>query len=298
MPFTLNSNGKSALNAMRFAPNRLILFGFVAFACVGLIAISLAGLLRPVQSVISIPLNLLQQGASGVSHKISGIMSDLADLQSLKERNAELERALVSFQAEIVDLREIKADYQQLVKLLNYRDSTSGRQYLPARVIGRDTSGLLRTITIDHGTRDGLAVGMPVVSDLGLVGRIYQVSANAAQILLVTDPNSFVNSAMLQSSRTIGLVQGTASGGLQMLNIKLTDTVNNVDSVVTSGIGGKFPRGILIGQLSSVTIDDSRLFQRAQIHSLVPFDRLEIVLVITNFEPIQDFATPGASTGQ
>lgn len=280
---------------LRSAPSRLIVFGVFSFVLLGIFLASLIGLLAPLESVASVPLSLLQSAMSGAARGVSELLGTLADLQDLRRRNTELERALINFQAELVELRELRADYQRLAALQNYRGANTDKQFLSATVIGRDTTGLLRNIVIDRGSRDGVRVGMPVVTDLGLVGRVYRVGATSAQVQLITDTNSFVN-ARLQLTRAEGAVQGTAAGGLRMLYIPLADDVRDGDSVVTSGIGGKFPRGIIIGQVTSSRLDESKLFKEAQVRSLIDFNRLEIVSVITNFEPIDlsAFGTPSA----
>ncbi len=285
---------------MRSGSNRLIVFGVALFICIGLIALSASGLLGPVQNLVTIPVSLAQRAISGITRQISNTVNTLANFQSLQAQNEQLEHALVSFQAEIVELREVKADYDRVVALLNYKNKSdnAGRQYVAATVIGRDTTGLLRNITVDRGTRDGLAIGMPVVTELGLVGRITTVTSLSAQVTLVIDPSSYVNSR-LQKSRAEGRivggsVSGTASGDLRMTFIPLKETISDDEVVVTSGIGGNFPRGLTIGQVTSSRLDDSKLFQEAEVRSLIDFNRLEIVLVITNFEPLDTsaFATP------
>jgi rod shape-determining protein MreC len=283
---------------MHTGPSRLIVFGVAVFICVALIAVSVTGLLGPIESLLSIPLTLFQGTTSDVTHGVNKLVNEAADVQSLQQRNADLERALINFQSEIVELREIKADYTRLAALFDYRMANADRQYLAATVIGRDTTGLLRSIIIDHGSRDGITVGMPVVTELGLVGRVYRVTASNAQVQLVTDTNSYVT-ARLQTSRAEGSIVGTAGGDLRMMFIPLGDQVTDGDSVVTSGLGGKFPRGIVIGQVTNSRLDDTKLFQEAQVRSLVDFGRLEIVLVVTNFQPLDlsAFATPTAVPG-
>ena len=283
---------------MRSGPSRLIVFGVAVFICAALIAVSVTGLLGPIESLLSIPLTLFQGTTSNVTHGVNKLVNDASDVQSLQQRNADLERALINFQSEIVELREIKADYTRIAALFGYRMANADRQYLAATVIGRDTTGLLRSIIIDHGSRDGITVGMPIVTELGLVGRVYRVTASNAQVQLVTDTNSYVSSR-LQTSRAEGSIVGTAGGDLRMMFIPLGDEVKDGDSVVTSGIGGKFPRGIVIGQVTNSRLDDTKLFQEAQVRSLVDFGRLEIVLVITNFQPLDlsAFATPTAVPG-
>ncbi len=278
---------------MRGAPGRLAVFGVAAFICIGLLALSLAGLLRPIESVAALPLGIFQNVVGGLSSRLSELFSTFGDLQNLRQRNADLERALINFQAELVELREIRADYERLSALLRYLDNNVIEAGIAARVVGRDTSGLQRTIIIDRGSRDGLRAGMPVVTELGLVGRITRVGATNAQVELITDPNSYVN-ARLQLTRAEGSVKGTVSGGLQMIFIPLNADVQTGDSVITSGLGGNFPRGILIGQVTGSQLDASSLFKQANVRSLIDFNRLEVVLVVTNFERVDlsTFATP------
>ncbi|HVO43542.1 MAG TPA: rod shape-determining protein MreC [Aggregatilineales bacterium] len=285
---------------MRSASNRLIAFGVAVFLCVILMSASLSGVLGPVEGLASIPIGLVQGVSRGVTNQVTSFANNLSQIQSLQQRNAELERAAVNFQAEIVELREVKADYDRLAKLLNYKDANADKTFLPATVIGRDTTGLLRSLTLDRGTRDGVKIGMPVVTDLGLVGRIYRVSATNAQVQLITDNNSYVNTR-LQTTRgegeVTGSVTGTAGGDLLMTFIPLTSKIQEHDSVVTSGLGGNFPRGLLVGQVESWRADDSRLFQEARVRSLVEFNGLEIVLIITSFQPVDLSAFGNPTSG-
>jgi rod shape-determining protein MreC len=273
--------------------SRLVIFGTASLICLVLIAISVIGLLSPFEDVLSVPLSLMQQAVGSGVRGASGFVNDLAELQSMRQRVEELERVLIYQQEELVELREMRAEYERLAALQNYASANRDWDFTTADVIGRDTSGLLRTININRGTRDGIAVGMPVVTDLGLVGRVYRVTATGAQVQLITDVNSFV-SARAQTTRTEGSVAGTDAGGLEMVFIPRDAVLNAGDSVVTSGLAGNFPRGIIIGQILSFGVDDSRLHQRAELRSLIDFDNLEMVQVITNFEPVDvsDFATP------
>lgn len=285
---------------------RLIIFGVSVFFCIGLIALSATGLLSPIGGLLNVPVAGAQRVVSGLTRRANSFVNDLANFQTLQQRNADLEKAFVALQAELVELRELKADYEQMSVQLGYvnRIGNAQRQYKRADVIGRDTTGLIRTLTINLGTRDGLAAGMPVVTELGLVGRISAVTAISAQIRLLTDAGSFVNTRLQETreeGRVVpGSIRGTASGDLRMtfipLPIRENDRIADGEVVITSGIGGNFPRGIIIGQVTSSRLDDSRLFQEAEVRSLVNFDKLESVLVITNFEPV-DVSTVGGSSG-
>ena len=130
-----------------------------------------------------------------------------------------------------------------------------------------------------------LLVGMPVTTDLGLVGRIIDVSANAANVQLITDENSSVSSR-LQTTRADGSILGQASGVLRLTFVNLDEDILQGDLVITSGLGGNFPPDIVAGQVTSVRQFEFELFQEAQVRSLIDFDTLELVLVITSFQPI------------
>lgn len=266
--------------------SRLMLLGAAMLMALCILSVGGLGIVSALRGQIAAPFAFLQSAVNGIAARVSSMFDTVADLQDLRERNADLERALINAQKELVDLREIRADYQRLVPLVNYKNANPDLTLLAASVIGTEPTGLLRTITIDRGSRDGIEVGMPVVTELGLVGRIYQVGAVSSTVQLITDTNSFIN-ARLQISRGIGLVEGTPANELRMTYIQKTDIVNVGDSVITSGIGGQFPRGIVIGQVISQQISDSQLFQEAQVRSLIPdLSKLEVVLIVTNFTPI------------
>lgn len=265
--------------------NRILFLIFCLFLCGGLILVSAAGSLSVAEDTASTPLNFISGVFNNVAQRANTFAGDLAEIQTLRQRNAELEEALAQFQAELVDLREIASDYQRIADLLEYTTASPDQEFVPADVINFDQNARLRTIVINRGARDGIAVGMPVIVRQGLVGRILNVSANASRVLLITDESSFV-SARLQTTREEGSVQGNLAGNLRMIDIRLDASVQVGDIVVTSGLGGNFPPNLTIGQVESNRQLEFELNQEAEVRSLVDFSTLEIVLVITSFQPI------------
>ncbi|MBN1286958.1 MAG: rod shape-determining protein MreC [Anaerolineae bacterium] len=270
---------------MRGLRSRPGLFVVLFFASLVLVLLSVTGALAPFESVLSIPLNVVQGVVNDIVTGITTTVEDFADIRDLQERNRDLERSLAKLQAELIELREIKHDYERIAGLLEYTTTVTDREYVAANVIGLDTSGFMSVMYINRGARDGIEVGMPVVTDLGLVGRVTQVRAAASQVLLINDPNSCV-SVRLQATRTDGSVCGQLSGTLRMELIPLDEELNPGDLVVTSGLGGKLPPGLVIGQVTSVRRFEFELFQEAEVRSLNDFNRLEFVTVITSFEPV------------
>jgi rod shape-determining protein MreC len=246
---------------------------------------SAAGLLGPLENIAVVPLNALAGFFGNVTSTLTRTTEELAEIQTLRDRNAELEEALTVLQSEVVELREIASDYQRLSNLLEYQSTALNQEVVAAEVIAYDESSFIRSMVINRGSRDGIAEGMPVVTNQGLVGRITDVIANASRVMLVTDPNSAI-SARLQTSRAQGSVVGQLTGNLRMIMIPLEAEVQEGDLVITSGLGGNFPADLVIGQVTSTRQFEFELNQTAEVRSLIDFDSLEIVLVVTNFQPV------------
>ncbi|GAB4570779.1 MAG: hypothetical protein Kow0077_05760 [Anaerolineae bacterium] len=277
--------------------NRFVVFVISAVLCLIVLGISLAGISGPIEGLLAAPIQAVQGIVNGLVVRTGLFAQDLITLQQLESRNRDLEAALAAFQAEVVELREIRHDYDRIAALLEYTRSRQNEEYVVADVIGRDISAFTRVVFINRGARDGLTEGMPVVTENGLVGRVIRVSANASQVLLITDPNSAVNARML-NSRAEGSVIGQSSG-LRMTYIDLNAVIQVGDTVITSGLGGNFPEGIIIGQVTSIRQFEFELFQEAEVRSLNDFERLETVLVITNFQPVDlsVFEEPAETAG-
>ncbi len=265
--------------------NRILFLVLCLLLCLALIGLSRAGLLAPLEELATIPLNLATGVLNRATLQLTGGVSDFVQLQSLQARNADLEDALARYQAELIELREIASDYERLAQLLDYTSTAANQESVAANVINIDQTGLRRSITINRGTRDGIAIGMPVVTDQGLVGRVLDISANAARVLLITDRDSAV-SARLQTSRVEGSLRGQLSGNLRLTMVPPGDSVAVGDLVLTSGLGGNFPADIVIGVVASSRQFEFELFQEAEVTSFNSFETLEIVLVMTSFEPV------------
>ncbi len=257
--------------------------------------LGITGIVKPLEGILAAPLYALTSFFNRATIGAVQAGNELYDVPSLRQRNQDLERQLSAITGEVIQLREIASDYQRLAQLLNYTSSNQDKTFLTADVVGIEQQGLVRAILINKGTTDGLQVGMPVVTNLGLVGRIYDLTANAARVQLITDQTSFV-SGRLQTGRAEGSVEGRGllTGNLQMQNIRIDSEIIVGDLVVTSGLGGTFPPDIVIGQVTSKQSLEFELSQEAQLTSFINFTTLEFVLVVTNFEAadINSFEQP------
>lgn len=180
-------------------------------------------------------------------------------------------------QARLDRLQEVRLANDRLRRLLEFKE-TLALPALPAQVVSEDASSWFRTVAIDKGRADGLREGLPVVVAEGAVGRVIRVSRHQARVLLITDASSAV-AALVQKSRTRGVCRG--QGETLALEFALRrETVAPGDRVVTSGTGGVFPKGLVLGRVSAVSREDYGLFQSVTVTPAVDFSRLEEVLVL------------------
>lgn len=251
-----------------------------------LIYLSASGVLGPVEDVVTVPLGAVQGAVANVSNALSDVADDLANFRRLEQRNQDLEEAYAIAQSQLAEYREKAQLYDELAALLEYdRFEPEDREYVTCDVIGLDNTGFVRAIQINCGRRDGVERNDPVVTHLGMVGRVTNVSATGAEVLLLTDPNSRIN-ARAQATRADGVVIGQLSGDLIMSFIPVDAEVREGDFVMSSGLGQTAPANLILGRILSVSLAQSELYQEARVRSLVEFDRLELVQVITNFEPV------------
>jgi rod shape-determining protein MreC len=252
-------------------------------------ALDSLGYLAPIKNVVYVALAPLQSTIAVTAQDISRQFEVSADIQALQARNAELEALANSLMVENVRLADVERENQILRQLLNYTRNNPQFTYEATTIVGRsigfDPTNLLYFVYVDVGARDGVAEGMPVVTDRGLVGRVTAVSPNLAQILLLIDPASSVN-AIIQNSRVTGIVRGHIDGTLTLERIPPNEEVNPGDIVFTSGLGGNFPDKLVIGQITEVIQRDQDMFQVARIRPTVDFGKLETMLIVTSFESI------------
>ena len=259
-----------------------------------------SGILAPVEGALRYVLDPLQRVFSRVTVGIGGLFQTVGEVRELRARTDELQAQVDALTVENVRLREYEAEVQQLRALLNFVSEYPISASLGAEVISREACGTfpcgdvvgvepnpyLRYVTINVGSLQGVETGMPVVSGgAGLIGRVAQVGPRTAEVQLLTDTDSAV-AALLQTSRVTGLVVGQPDGTLRMEYIPQEQNIDVGDIVLTSGLGGFMPKGLVIGQVTEVLQMDYALFQSAVVRPAIDLSRLELVLVITAFEQI------------
>ena len=228
------------------------------------------GLLHNALGVIASP---FRAAGSAVAGWVGGISQRFEDVETLQQENDEL-------RARNVALEEDAKTAERLQGLLDLRDANN-LQSTAARIISGPSDSWSTTVTIDKGTSSGLTVGMPVTASSGVIGQIVACGPVTSTVRLITDENSSV-SAMVQSSRAQGMLEGTVTGQVQLSLIRSGQQVAIGDVVVTSGLGGVFPKGLPLGEVTSVEEAPGALYLDVTVEPFAHAESYEEVLVITS----------------
>ena len=245
--------------------------------------------LRSVAQTVSSPFEWLGSQLQRPFDRASEVMRNAAaesqTLSELEDKNKELTQRLAEF-------NEYKLENARLEKLLSLT-SAYGSSGIGARVIAPDTSDWSDAITIDKGSRDGVEMDMPVVDGSGVVGQVMSVSATTSEVRLLTDPESKA-SAILQGSRATGVLSGSLDGSMHLEYISTSYSVSVGELVVTSGLGGVYPKGLLLGVVANVAESTSSLLYDITVTPVVDFSNQEEVIVVmqsdaTRAEDVAEF---------
>ena len=229
----------------------------------------------------------LQNGVDGLGGHWGSLRDLFSDKRTLHDRIEELEKRNAQMAIDNQILREYEGQSQRLQSLLKFQqDSLDIYDLRPAAIIARSANNWSKTLIINVGESDGIQRGMPVITPYGLVGRINSVSLNSSQVSLITDREMAIGVILQRSRETNGIVEGTGdSNQLRMNNIPYYSSIEKNDRVITSGLSSTYPKGIDVGIIERVNTEPSGLLLSAEVKPTVNFDRLEEVLVITNYRP-------------
>lgn len=240
------------------------------------------GAANPLRDAFSQVLTPAQLALHRVGRPLVRLADEVGRLSRLNQEDQALREENAALRNQIMLLEEARIENETLRRELAFKSAVPQFQLLAAEVVGHDSSDLMHYLLIDRGSQDGIARGMPVLASDGLVGRVREVSRNASKVMLITDPSSSV-AALIQRTRGTGLVQGRLGDQLIMDFITPDDPVLPGDVVLTSGLGGNFPKRLVIGHVVSVEHADVAMFQQAVVEPAVNLRDLETVLVLLNF---------------
>ncbi|MDK2821004.1 MAG: rod shape-determining protein MreC [Clostridia bacterium] len=236
-----------------------------------------------------------QRGITLVINETGDWLASVREYGRLKARNQELKKEIDTLKTAIVRMEEVKQENLRLRNLLNYTTLyDEALDFKIAPVIGRSPNNWYHTLTLGIGSEEGLKKNQVVITSKGVVGRIIAVTPHTAEVLLIFDREGAIG-GIVQVNRTPGVVEGSSEyrGYLQMIHVSRDAPLEENQVVVTSGLGGIYPKGLVIGTIVKVIPEPNGLMKRAIIKPAADFERLEEVLVITRVKGDIENAVPG-----
>lgn len=220
----------------------------------------------------------LQIGAQATVTKLKEIQQGYATLRRLASESERLKGRVLELEAERNRLLEAEATNRRLRELLEFRSQLPSGP-VTAAVIANSASTWFHSFILNKGSADGVLQGMAVVSPVGVIGQVVAVAASSSKVLLITDPHSGVD-VFDQRSRARGIVSGSLESGPMMKYSKRSEDIQEGDRLITSGLDGIFPKGLLVGTVAKVRKKSFGLFQYVEVALAVDSSRLEEVLVV------------------
>jgi rod shape-determining protein MreC len=225
----------------------------------------------------------LQAVSQGVVNFISDFSDNYDTLTGFKAENARLRKRIQALEIERQRYLEADATNRQLKALLDFRSQMPG-EAVTASIIANSANSWFQSCMLDKGSADGVRKGMAVVTPFGVVGQVVAVTPRAAKVLLLTDPNSGID-VLVQRTRSRGLVSGSLESGTILKYVKRSEDVQEGDRLITSGIDGVFPKGMMVGTVIKVRKQHLGLFQFVEVLPAVQIPRVENVLVVAASGP-------------
>lgn len=281
----------SALLASKTARRRGAAYIALLVASLLLLTVSTNPLVRDLQNGVAFAFKPFEAVIDGVARDVQSIVATVVEIDRLRQENTALKAENDQLEAEARAADELRRENEQLTALLQLRNGLD-YETTAVTVIARESSDIRRTIVIDRGEDDGLAVGDIVITAGGaLAGRVVEVGPSFAHVALISDSTSTVI-GQLSAAGVTGKVTGTGQerGELIMADVDATAEVTLGEEVFTAGIelgGGirsPYPKGLLIGQVVDVEADPNEVVQTVFLEPAAPLDRLEYLLVITDYE--------------
>lgn len=254
------------------------LFVFSIFFTVLIIFTHSLGYLSPIENILGKAFLPLGKVLNQTANSGKGIFSWAGGLKNLQKENKDLRSKMNEAEAEIASLQEAKKENESLRKNLDFKIN-SGYEILPASVSFYDPSSTKQSVIIDQGESDGVKKGMAVINEGFLVGKIIDTSANSSKVMLITDPASAIP-VTVQNSTATGSLKGQIGFGLSLEKVPQGDVLKQGQLVITSGLGGDYPKGLIVGKIDKIEKSDNAIFQTASVRPEINFRLIERVLVI------------------
>ena len=220
----------------------------------------------------------MQQGTSSLRDRVAAIFDHYIQIVETSKENVKLRGHIDELESKLFRMDEIERENDRLKRLLQFGSELELKKVL-AQVVSWDASSEFKVLRVNKGRADGLKLLSPVITTTGLVGHVYRLSANYADILTILDQNNRVD-AIVARTRTHGIIEGRSGFTCQLKYVARTEKLELGDEIVTAGLGEIYPKGIKIGKIIKINKENYGITQSVEIGPSVDFHRLEEVVVL------------------
>ena len=274
----------------RLARRRAVVFVLLVGLCLAMLVVSGSAPVQELRRGVIFAVSPVQDTLADGTRSVTSVLGAFGEIDTLRRENQDLQSAVDQLQDELAGLEAVRDENKRLAKLLKTKDRLD-HETVVAGVTSRHSTQFERVITIDSGSEAGIVEGAPVLSEGGaLAGKVTEVGDGWASVMLINDTRALVT-GLDSRTRATGEVTGRLSSPLAMSNIPITDKVSVNDRIVTAGIDlGKrfrsfYPKNIPIGRVMDVQQEPGSIVQTALVQPSADLDRIEDVLVLTDFKP-------------
>lgn len=220
----------------------------------------------------------VQKGLTQSRLELDNLVNNYVRIVNTSKENEFLRQKIERLESDLFQMEEIRRENFRLKQMLNYSEDI-GQEEILAQVIGWDSANQFKVLRLNRGSNDGIKLMSPVITHLGLVGYIYRIGANYADVLTILDPNNRVD-ALSERTRTHGIVEGVFNYRCALKYVSRTEPIEVGDKLMTAGVGGIYPKGIKVGMITDIDRETSGMTLGVEITPSVDFRKLEEVIVI------------------
>ncbi len=220
----------------------------------------------------------IQSSLANSKKSFSALWENYLLIVNTSKENSVLKKQISRLESDIFTMEEIRKENLRLKKLLNYSEEI-GHHRILAQVIGWDSANEFKVIRINKGTRDGIQVMSPVITDNGLVGYVYRSTLNYSDVLTILDQNNRVD-VIVERTRTHGIVEGVFDFKCALKYVIRNEPVEVGDKLITAGVGGIYPKGLKVGMITDISKENFGMTLSIEVVPSVDFDKLEEVIVL------------------
>jgi rod shape-determining protein MreC len=236
----------------------------------------------------------VQKGLANSRQEMGNLVDNYIRIVNTSKENAFLRKKIERLEDDLFQMEEIRRENFRLKQMLNYSEDI-GQEKILAQVIGWDSANQFKVLRLNRGANDGIKLMSPVITHMGLVGYIYRVGPNYADVLTILDPNNRVD-AISERTRTHGIVEGVFNYRCALKYVSRTEPIEVGDRLMTAGVGGIYPKGIKVGMITDIDRETSGMTLGVEITPSVDFRKLEEVIVILPRPQVTALLVPTTTT--